>query len=81
MVDVFTKVLRDRAAARPAPEFAPGALVRDCYGAVHEVREQVGCAVYVKGQRGWFHPTKLFLVDEANRAGCIGAGDYGSPSS
>ena len=42
------------------PQFAPGQKVRDVFGKEHEVAEQVGCAVYLKGQAGWVHPTKLF---------------------
>lgn len=44
------------------PQFVPGQKVRDVFGRVHEVAEQVGCAVYLKGQSGWFHPAKLFPV-------------------
>ena len=43
------------------PQFAPGLKVRDIYGRMHEVVEQVGCAVFVAGG-GWFHPTKVFPV-------------------
>ena len=42
------------------PQFATGQTVGDVFGRVHEVAEQVGCAVYLKGQAGWVHPTKLF---------------------
>lgn len=57
----------DNAVAQPEsehqhPQFAPGQKVRDLYGRVHEVAEQVGCAVYLKGQSGWHHPAKLFPV-------------------
>ena len=44
------------------PTFAPGTRVRDVYGNVHVVAEQVGCAVYVRGSNAWFHPTKVFVV-------------------
>ena len=43
------------------PQFVPGQKVRDVFGRVHVVAEQIGCAVFVEG--GWFHPTKVFLVD------------------
>jgi hypothetical protein len=42
-------------------QFEPGQKVRDSYGKVHVVAEQVGCAVFVAGG-GWFHPTKVFLA-------------------
>lgn len=44
------------------PQFEPGQKVRDVFGKVHVVAEQVGCAVFVEGG-GWFHPTKVFPVD------------------
>ena len=44
------------------PQFVPGQKVRDVFGKVHEVTEQIGCAVFVAGG-GWFHPAKVFLVD------------------
>ena len=43
------------------PQFEPGERVRDIYGRMHVVVEQVGCAVFVVGG-GWFHPTKVFPV-------------------
>ena len=39
-------------------QFAPGQKVRDIFGKVHVVAEQVGCAVFVVGG-GWFHPSKI----------------------
>lgn len=45
------------------PQFAPGQKVRDIYGMVHVVAEQIGCSVYVVGQNGWFHPTKVYAID------------------
>lgn len=42
------------------PQFAPGQTVRDIYGKVRVVAEQIGCAVFVDG--GWLHPTKVFPV-------------------
>lgn len=42
------------------PQFVPGQKVRDVFGKVHVVAEQVGCAVYLRGQAGWCHPAKLF---------------------
>jgi hypothetical protein len=43
------------------PQFAAGQRVRDLFGRVHVVAEQIGCAVFVEGG-GWFHPTKVFPV-------------------
>jgi hypothetical protein len=43
------------------PQFEPGQKVRDVFGRVHVVAEQVGCAVFIAGG-GWFHPTKVFPV-------------------
>lgn len=51
------------ALAADYPHFALGTKVRDCFGNAHVVREQVGCAVFVKGGRR-FHPTKVFAVGE-----------------
>lgn len=44
------------------PQFAPGEKVRDIFGKVHTVAEQIGCSVYVVGQNGWFHPSKIHPV-------------------
>jgi hypothetical protein len=44
------------------PTFAPGTRVRDVYGNMHVVAEQVGCAVYARGSNAWFHPAKVFVV-------------------
>jgi len=41
--------------------FTPGQKVRDVFGHVHVVAEQIGCAVFAEGG-GWFHPTKVFPV-------------------
>lgn len=42
------------------PQLVPEQWVRDVFGRVQEVAEQIGCAVYLKGQAGWVHPAKLF---------------------
>lgn len=45
------------------PQFVPGQRVRDLFGKPHIVAEQIGCSVYVAGQNGWFHPSKVHLAD------------------
>ena len=50
------------------PIFKPGQIVRNSYGQTGIVRSQRGpnnCMVFLEGEQGWFHPSKIYAVDDA----------------
>ena len=50
------------------PTFTPGQKVRTIYGVLRTVRYQDGCQVFVEEEcMGWYHPTKIFPIKEANK--------------
>jgi hypothetical protein len=47
------------------PTFSPGQKVRTIFGRIATVRAQGGpnnCMVWLDGESGWWHPSKLFPV-------------------